>query len=194
MYSEVSICKEALALLGQTNIISLDDDSKAARLCKQFYSAERNKLLRRHPWSFALKQAEFAETTDVPVYAYSHVYRLPGDCLKFVRPAVLQTKYAKIGPKIYTNEVDFQGLYVYEITNPVEFDVLFVDALAIAIAKKMCVPLISNRNRALELHEEYKEAIAQAKSNNAFETYAGATETTAFADGFIRARSWGGNR
>ena len=194
MYSEVSICKEALALLGQTNIISLDDDSKAARLCKQFYSAERNKLLRRHPWSFALKQAEFAEVPEVPVYQFSKVYRLPGDCLKFVRPAILQTPYSKIGPKIYTNEVSFQGLYVYEIVNTLEFDVLFVDVLAIAIAKKMCVPLISNRTRAVELHEEYKEAIATAKSNNAFETYAGATGTTAFADYYITSRAWGGNR
>lgn len=188
MYSEVSICKEALALLGQTNIASLSDDSKAARLCNQFYAAERNKLLRKHPWSFALKQSEFARSTTTPAFDYSYAYRLPGDCLKFVAPAVRGVPYRKVGNLIYTDEISFYGLYVYEIIDPILFDVLFVDALAIALAKKMCIPLISSRTRYLELHEEFHEAIATAKANNAFETYAGATNMSAKGTAFTNAR------
>jgi hypothetical protein len=191
MYSEVSICKEALALLGQTKaMISLDDNTKAARLCKQFYEVERNKLLRKHPWSFALKQAKFAKVVGTPLYDFTSIFRLPADCLKFVRPALLQVPFMKVGPMIYSNESEFYGLYIWAIANPIEFDALFVDALAIALAKKLCMPLISNRSRYEELHMEFKEAIATAKSNNAFETYAGALQQNVKATGFIDARRW----
>ena len=191
MYSDVSICNEALALLGQTQVlISLDDSTKAARLCKQFYEAERNKLLRKHPWSFALKQAKFAQSSGAPLYDYSTIFRLPADCLKFVRPAIAQTPYMKIGNTLYSNESEFYGLYVWEISNPADFDVLFVDALAIALAKKLCMPLISNRTRYDELHAEFSEAIATAKSNNAFETYAGALQQTMRGTAFADARRW----
>lgn len=191
MYSEVSICNEALALLGQTQVlISLDDPNKAARLCKQFYDAERNKLLRKHPWSFALRQAKFAQVNGSPLYDYSNIFRLPADCLKFVRPAVAQTPFIKVGPYLYSNESEFYGLYVWSISNPADFDVLFVDALAIALAKKLCMPLISNRSRYEELHAEFAEAIATAKSNNAFETYAGAMQQSMKGTAFADARRW----
>lgn len=191
MYSEVTICKEALALLGQTKaMISLDDDTKAARLCKQFYEAERNKLLRKHPWSFALKQAKFAMVNGTPLYDFSNMFRLPADCLKFVRPATAQIPYMKIGPMIYSNESEFYGLYVWSIENAIDYDVLFVDALAIALAKKLCMPLISSKSRYEELHAEFTEAIATAKSNNAFETYAGALQQSVRATGFADSRRW----
>ena len=191
MYSEVTICKEALALLGQTKaMISLDDDTKAARLCKQFYEAERNKLLRKHPWSFALKQAKFAMVNGTPLYDFSNMFRLPADCLKFVRPATVQIPYMKIGPMIYSNESEFYGLYVWSIENAIDYDVLFVDALAIALAKKLCMPLISSKSRYEELHAEFTEAIATAKSNNAFETYAGALQQSVRATGFADSRRW----
>lgn len=191
MYSVVSICKEALALLGQTKaMISIDDDTKAARLCKQFYEAERNKLLRKHPWSFALKQARFAKTTETPLYDFANIFRLPADCLKFIRPATLDSPFLKIGPAIYSNEDTFYGLYVWEISNPILFDVLFVDALALALAKKLCMPLIASRSRYEELHMEFKESIATAKSNNAFETNAGALQQSVKATAFADSRRW----
>lgn len=189
MISEVSICKEALALIGQeSNMISLSDQSIQARLCNQFYAIERNRVLRLHPWSFALKQGEFPLSTGTPSYDYSFAYRLPGDCLRFVRPWQNAISYLKVGSFIYTNETRFLGLYVYELTNPEDFDPLFAEVLAISIAKKICLPLNSSRTLLETLDVEFRSAIARAKSVNAFETAGGATQTNFQANTFLQAR------
>lgn len=191
MISEVSICKEALALIGQeSNMISLDDESIQARLCNQFYEVERNRLLRLHPWSFALKQQEFPLSAEAPVYEYSNAFRLPADCLRFVRPWVLETSFLKVGPYIYTNESSFFGLYVQLVENPQDFDPLFTEVLAVLIAQKICLPLNSSRSMLETLSLMYKQLMARAKSVNAFETANGATQTDFYASSFLQARRW----
>ena len=49
MASVVDICNSALNQIGASNIISLTEDSKAARLCNQRYTFVRDSVFRAHP-------------------------------------------------------------------------------------------------------------------------------------------------
>ena len=49
--SSVDICNSALNIIGASNIISLDEDSKAGRICKQRYPNVRDSVFRSHPWN-----------------------------------------------------------------------------------------------------------------------------------------------
>ena len=51
MASEVDICNSALNMIGASNIISLNEDSKAGRICNQRYALVRDSVFRSHPWN-----------------------------------------------------------------------------------------------------------------------------------------------
>ena len=51
MASVVDICNSALNQIGASNIISLTEDSKAARICNQRYDFIRDYVFLAHPWN-----------------------------------------------------------------------------------------------------------------------------------------------
>ena len=57
----IALCNQSLYLLGAKVITALDQGTQEANLCNQFYDSERKKLLRRHPWNFAIHRAVLSE-------------------------------------------------------------------------------------------------------------------------------------
>lgn len=55
--SAEEICNSALQKLGAEDITSLSDTTRRAVLCNRQYNKIRLKLLRSHPWNFAIKRA-----------------------------------------------------------------------------------------------------------------------------------------
>ncbi len=62
--SDVEICNSALQKLGAETITTLADNSRRASLCNRQYDKIRKKLLRAHPWNFAIKRAALVEITE----------------------------------------------------------------------------------------------------------------------------------
>ena len=60
MASEVQICNLALAKIGDQQITSLTENSKAGRLCNLVYEPLRDATLRAHPWNFAITRETLA--------------------------------------------------------------------------------------------------------------------------------------
>ena len=83
MASEVEICNEALTALGENPILSLTDNSKAARLCNLKYANKRDYLLRRYLWNFAVKRITLAPDVATPEFEFSAQFTLPVDCIQF---------------------------------------------------------------------------------------------------------------
>ena len=65
--SVIEICNNALLDLGEDAIMSLQDDSKAARLCNHRWPGVRDAVLRAHPWNCAMAQWELAAGTAAPL-------------------------------------------------------------------------------------------------------------------------------
>ncbi len=85
MASTVEMCNSALNMLGASNIISLTEDSKNARLLNQRYVSARDAVFRSHNWNCLIKRVELAADTDVPAFEFTHQYTLPSDCLRVIR-------------------------------------------------------------------------------------------------------------
>ena len=60
MASPVSICSNALILLGDKPIASFTDGSKAAQVAANLYPDAKRDFLRGHPWNAAIKRATLA--------------------------------------------------------------------------------------------------------------------------------------
>lgn len=57
----ITLCNQALYLLGANPITALDQGTQEANLCNAFYAAERQNLLRGHLWNFAINRAILSE-------------------------------------------------------------------------------------------------------------------------------------
>ena len=68
MASEVSICNQAISWLGGKSIISLDDGTTEANLCKANYDHLRDVVLEAKAWTFAIKRVQFAKLSEDPLY------------------------------------------------------------------------------------------------------------------------------
>jgi len=79
MASPVDVCNEALGLIGEQRIGSLDDDNTRARHCKTFYQPTLKRALRFANWAFAREQAELAQIAEAPLFNFTFSYRLPDD-------------------------------------------------------------------------------------------------------------------
>lgn len=54
----VDICNEALQELGEQEIALLTDSNKRAEACNRIYTVLRDRLLKAHPWKFALRRVK----------------------------------------------------------------------------------------------------------------------------------------
>ena len=66
MPSVVEISNNALNAIGATNITSMDENSKAARVINQVYANVRNEVFRAHPWNCLIKRATLAQDASAP--------------------------------------------------------------------------------------------------------------------------------
>lgn len=80
--SDVQIVNFALTLLGESRILSLDDNLKQAREAKAIYAMDRDALLAAHGWTFANARAILPALAAVPLFEYSTAFALPDDCLR----------------------------------------------------------------------------------------------------------------
>lgn len=191
--SEVGIVNSALVSIGEDTITSLDQACKAARAAKRVYAVQRDRMLMRYRWTFAMKRAEIAADPDPPPFGYQARYRLPEDCLQFVgifdeaennRQYTSRQESHKVEGGFVL--VDYSGslpiFYVRRVTNPVEFDPTFTEALSLQLAIKLAYALTSGVSRIGDLKEEFSECLRQARVNNAFQSTPEITDASTWLD------------
>lgn len=101
----VSICSDALILLGAKPISSFNDGTDEANSCDRLYSDVRDTTLSIYPWSFAYKKVQLARLITTPASEWRFEYQLPGDRLGNPR-ALFTTNTSYSHPE---KEWDIQG-------------------------------------------------------------------------------------
>jgi hypothetical protein len=82
--SEVAIVNQVLVQLGQTPLVSLDDETDVALTARTLYAPTRDEILADHPWNFAIRRAGLVQIADppapadpIPLYGFAYAYQLP---------------------------------------------------------------------------------------------------------------------
>lgn len=163
--SEVSICNYALTKLGANTIISLTDESEQARKCAMIYARVRDRLLRCHPWNFAMKRETLVQLDETPDYGYTYVYALPSDCLRYWSNSV-DAEVKIEGNKLLTDESTIAIRYISKVTDPGEYSASFVEAFAEALAAELAFPITASRTVMADKKVDAKDALARAKSED----------------------------
>lgn len=170
MASVVQICNLGLAKLGDEQITSLTEDKKSARLCNLVYEPLRDSVLRDHFWNFAVDRVALAASTDTPAYDFTTKFALPDDFLRLIDTNLVDDAVFKVeGKFLLTNSDSVSIRYVKRVTDPNQFDWMFIEALAARIAAELAIAITDSRVLSLDLFNLYATKIMEAKTADAQE-------------------------
>lgn len=186
--TETDICNSALIKVGAERIISLNDETEAARLCKEQYPKMRDELLRSHPWNFAIDRKALAADPIAPVYGFSNRFQIPGDYLRVLDVWTNRCTWQREGEFILTDSGDVSIRYIKKITDVSKYDANFAEALAAKLAADICYSLVQTSSLKELLLKEAEMKLRTARSFDAQE----GTPQQVIADDFITARFGGG--
>ena len=171
MATEVSICSNALRILGDDPITSLTDDTERARLCNSLYEPARDAVLRSHPWNFAITRATLAQLSTTPAYEYAYQYSLPTDpyCLRVLsmeyQDYVFKIEHlAGTGRVLLTDESSAKILYIARVSDTAQFDSLVVDTLTAKMASELSFPVTNSVTLQAQMQILYQLKLSEARS------------------------------
>ena len=174
--TDTTICNLALGKLGAGSIISIEENSPEGRACRLHYQQTRDEVLRSHRWNFAIKRVELSRLSDAPAFGWSYQYQLPVECLRILQVNGYQEWedpdcWEVEGGKLLTDEETVQAKYIASVTDANLYDPLFIEALSLKLASKICVPLTGSDNRAGGFLTEYERVVGPlARKTDAFES------------------------
>lgn len=151
----VSICSDALILLGAKPISSFNDGTDEANTCDRLYSDVRDTVLSAYPWSFAYKKVKLARLVTTPNSEWKYEYQMPGDRLGNPR-ALFETNslYARPvkewdieGDKILTNYEQVYIDYPYQ-TPEYAMPQYFVQLLKYYMAWHLALPITEQESKS----------------------------------------------
>ena len=167
MLTAVEICNRALDKLGADPINSLTspqliNEKRLARI----YPVTKAGQLRRHRWVFAKKEA-ILNSLSAKTNAGLYQFELPTDCLRPLRND--RTTWERAGSVLRDIDVGPLALdYIADVSETL-FCPDFVDVLACKLAEELAEPITQNANKKAQAKQDWLDALADAKRNNAFE-------------------------
>ena len=171
MASVVSICNSALNQLGAASITALTDNSKNARLCNERYETVRDAVFRSHPWNCLIKRQQLAQDATKPTYGFTYQFTLPSDALRVLTLDAYNSDYKVEGRKILCNEQSIKIIYVAQITDPNEMDVLLRETISAGIAADIAYAITANLQVSKLMQEKYQYKLSEARHTDASEGY-----------------------
>lgn len=153
--SGISICSDALLLLGAKPITSFSEATDEATICDSLYPAIRDQALAIYKWSFAIKKTQLARLVTTPTNEFKYEYQIPADALDSPI-AVYNTEsvnaypiigYRIVGSKLLTNEEKIYVDYKYSIPES-EMPVWFVQLLKYMMAWHLAMPITEQVDKA----------------------------------------------
>lgn len=171
MATEVSICSNALLLLGEKTITALTDGTTRANLCNQFYAETRDDLLRLHPWRFAIGRQTLAQdATYAASWEFAYSYPLPVDCLRVLKTSIDDTdEWQREGMALVCNSAAVSIKFIRQITDTAKFDPNFIKLLEYELAMKLAKPVTGSIKTAFDINQIRAMVLQDARTMNGME-------------------------
>lgn len=211
MTESTDLANRALTLLGADRITSLDppdENNTGAAVMARLYEPAKKGIIREYQWNCAKEQRAFAQLADPPLFGFNHAYGIDPDVLRilFIDRALTQASGATatpiytvvphatfkvVGQTIHTNQTRCWAMCMIDIEET-KMDSLLQDALVYKLAHQACYPITRSSTAKDGFKTDFKDAIGEARANNAIE---GSSDKTT-VDGLSGARitGWRGAR
>lgn len=167
MSDSVSIANQALTQVGGKLIISFDDDTTEAQVCKAHYQPSADQVLRSVGWPCAIARASLAKLVEAPSFGYTYQYALPTDCLLAL--SVDHDESWKIEQRNLLTDAGTVNLrYIKRI--PAEImDAHLAYSVALCLAARISYPLAQNAALTANIWTMYRQSLLDASHASAVE-------------------------
>lgn len=162
--TKVSICNQALNLIGAQSIISFDESTQNARRCATLYDQTRKAILRMHPWSCCIKRTQLAPLAKKPSFGYSNAFPLPSDFERVISASV--ENYEIENRHILANTDLINLIYVYDNDNEETWDSLLVECMTYFMASKLAKATTGSNSEADSAWQRLQVTLKQARAIN----------------------------
>ncbi|QXG42252.1 hypothetical protein [Pseudomonas viridiflava] len=164
MATAVSICSNALLLLGAQSINDFDEPVDRAKIAANLYPSTRDDLLRNHPWNCCIRRVVLAPDATPPAFGYSHQFELPADCLRVLEVGAsgVSIDHLVEGKRIQANTTALELKYVFR--NEVEdtWDSSLVMLMTLSMAASMAYAI--TQSSAVQQSAEQKLEMAKRRA------------------------------
>ncbi len=162
--SETKIVNLALSEIGAKRINNLDTDTSARAInARTHYEQARDSLIRSHYWRFASARKTLSEDTVSPDFEYSNQFILPNDFMRLKNVwsghsrGNTNRSFAVEGQRLLIDDSSVSIRYIRKVTDPTEFDSLFIEVLTLQLALKFSGGIAGTD---IKLKEDIKQRFA----------------------------------
>ena len=189
MATDVSICSNALVMLGAAPIASFTEGTTGAKVASNLYPDQKRDFLRAHPWNAAIVRVQLAPLSNAPAFGWRSAFLLPNDCVR-----VLSVEYgdSDIEHKVEGRNIlaSTSAVDLRYITNLAvdRWDASMVSAMTLRMAGAMCYAITKSASLTDAWMAAAERKMREAKSLDGQE----GTPDSIDDDPFMRARYPGG--
>lgn len=166
MTSSVSVCSNALVMLGGAPFSSFDEAKPHVRIAANLYPSVRDDVLRAHTWNCATGRVILAPIAATPAFDFAYQFQVPGDWLRTLQVG------RKGNPIPYRSEgqrllADVNALpLVYCFRNTVEdtWSTNLIHVIELAMAAKMAYAVTSSSSVRDSYRDEFARELKVAKA------------------------------
>lgn len=154
--SSLSICSDALILLGAAPISSFTEGTDSAQACDRLYPDLRATLLSSYEWTWSVKKVQLARLLSGPVNEWRFAYQLPSDMISGVlavrettqqNEPVIRYGWEILGDQLVTNLETVYIDYQAQISES-KMPQYFVRLLRTAMAAELGMVVTDQINKA----------------------------------------------
>ncbi len=166
MATQVSICSNALLLLGGKTINAIDEGTDRASIAANLYPSVRDDMLRSHPWNCAVKRVILAPDAAAPAFDYGAQFTLPADWLKTISVGAdgYEVDYKHESGKILADGTSLPLRYIFRNEVEATWDAMLVRAMELKMAAEMAYPITGSAAMADMMHNKLLQHMKSARA------------------------------
>lgn len=165
MATPVSICSNALLLVGAQPIASLTEGTEKSRLCANLYQPTVDAILRAHTWNCCVKRVILAPNATAPTFDYTAAFNLPSDWLRTLQVGEYgnEIPFVTEGRKILANTTSLPLRYVARVGED-QWDSSLIDLVTLAMCAAIAYPVTKSAALAQTKRDDFLLAKKLAKA------------------------------
>lgn len=188
----ISICSNALVLLGHDTISSFEEEGIGAKVANNFYETTYRAKLVDYEWDFASRKVLLTKLTAEPLNTWKYAYQIPSNHLRTIT-TYPHSDYEIFEDKIFSNNDNLQLDYIYRVDESF-LPPAYRESLELYLASKWAIPVTENATNAGIYLDMYEKQTRKAKSIDSMsKPNRGATDVAALPLA-MRTRGRGGRR
>lgn len=169
--SAVSICSNALLMLGSHTIASFDEATDRARQCSNLYPTVRDYVLAAHPWNCCIKRVSLNADVAVPAFDWALQYTLPTDFVRILQvgehgsEVPYNLEFGDDGSKkLLMDSKPLKLRYVFSNTNEVTWTPLLVMSVTLAMRQVLAYPITQSTSLEQLISQAIAPMLKQARA------------------------------